>query len=133
VRRRFLMSNSERMAEEAKKLGRDVEDRARSVGRQYQKAAQEVSRSAQEASEGFQAIAAEMTEYSKKNLDDVMHAWEQLMGARSFGEMVEIQALYAKKALESYSSAMSRVRGLYLGMARNATKPAEEAAKRFDS
>jgi hypothetical protein len=131
------MSNSERMAEEAKRLGRDVEDRAQSVGRQYQKAAQsgldEVSRSAQEASEGFQAIAVEMTEYSKKSLDDVMHAWEQLMGARSFGEMVEIQALYAKKALESYSSAMSRVRGLYLGMARNATKPAEEAARRFDS
>lgn len=129
------MSNSERMAEQTKRFGRDAEDQAQSISRQYQKAAQkgldDATRSVQEANEGLQAIAAEMTDYSKKSFDDVMHAWEQLMGAKSVGEMFEIQAHYAKKALESYSSAMSKVGGLYLGIARNATKPAEEAAKRL--
>lgn len=129
------MSDSDRLVGEAKKMGRDVREQARAVNRQYQQAAESgfesVARSASEASEGFQAITAEWTEYSKKSLDDVMRAWEQLISARSLPELVEIQTRYAQKAFESYSSAMSRVGGLYVNLARSAVKPAEETARRL--
>ena len=37
-----------------------------------------------EANKGFQAIAAEITAYSKKSLEDGTRAFEQLLGAKSF-------------------------------------------------
>jgi hypothetical protein len=128
------MSEPKRMAEEAERMGREYQEQAKNLGQQYQKAAQNgfeaASRSLTEANKGFQAIAAEMTDYSKKSFDDVMQAWEQLASAKSFGEMVQIQARYAQRAYDSYSSAMSKVGSLYLGLARDASKPMEQAARR---
>ena len=36
-----------------------------------------------EVNKGFQALAAEVTDYSKKALDDGMRAWEQLLGVKT--------------------------------------------------
>ncbi len=48
-------------------------------------------RSFGEVNKGFQAIAAEVTDYSKKTFEDSTRAFEQLIGAKSVEQAVEIQ------------------------------------------
>ena len=59
-------------------------------------------RSFGEMNKGFQAIAAEVTDYSKKAFEDSTRAFEQLMGAKSIEQAVEIQSNYAKKTYDAY-------------------------------
>ena len=43
-----------------------------------------------EMNKGFQAIAAEVTDYSKKAFEDGTRAFEQLIGAKSVEQAVEL-------------------------------------------
>jgi hypothetical protein len=70
---------------------------------------------------------AEMTDYSKKAFEDSCRAWEQLVGAKSVGQMIEIQSQFAKKAYDTYMSEMSKLGEMYVSLARNAYKPVEQA------
>src|SRR5688572_21317558 len=45
--------------------------------------AEAAGRSYSEVNKGFQALASEMTNYSKKAFDDAMRTWEQLIGVKS--------------------------------------------------
>ncbi len=76
---------------------------------------------------GFQAIAAEVTDYSKKAFEDGTRAFEQLIGAKSVEQAVEIQSQYAKKAYDSYIAEVSKLGEMYVGLARDAYKPVETA------
>ena len=87
-------------------------------------------RSCGEVNKGFQAIAAEVTDYSKKTFEDGFRAWEQLVGAKSVGQMIEIQSQYAKKAYDTYIAEVSKLGEMYVGLARNAYKPVEQATAR---
>jgi hypothetical protein len=92
------------------------------MGREYQKAVERgfetASRSFSEANRGFQALAAEMTDFSKRRWEDVFRAWEQLLRARHFGDVVEVQAKYAQGAFEAYASKMSKLGEMCLSTAR---------------
>jgi hypothetical protein len=81
--------------------------------------------------EGFQAMAAEMTDFSKKRMEDVLQAWQQLLRARHFGDVVEVQTRYAQRAYDAYMSEMSKLGEMYLGTARSASKPVEDTSRRF--
>src|SRR5262245_31743456 len=85
-------------------------------------------RSLGEASKGFQAIAATVVDYSKKSFEDGTRAFEQLMGAKSFEQVWEIQSQYAKKAFDAYVAQASKVREMYVDLARSAYQPVEQAA-----
>jgi hypothetical protein len=80
-----------------------------------------------EFNKGFQAIAAEVTDYSKKAFEDHTRAFEQLIGAKSVEQAVEIQSQYAKKAYDSYIAEISKLGEMYAGLARDAYKPVEVA------
>ena len=80
-----------------------------------------------EMNKGFQAIAAEVTDYSKKAFEDGTRAFEQLIGAKSVEQAVEIQSTYAKKAYDTYIAEMSKIGEMYAGLARDAYKPVEAA------
>ena len=80
-----------------------------------------------EMNKGFQAIAAEVTDYSKKAFEDGTRAFEQLIGAKSVEQAVEIQSAYAKKAYDSYVAEVSKLGEMYAGLARDAYKPVELA------
>ena len=129
------MQETRRMAEEAKRMRHETQEQANRAGQAYQHAMESgfeaASRSFSEINRGFQDIAAEVTNFSKKRLDDVLQAWEQVLGARSFGDMVEVQSRYAQKAYEDYRAQMSRLGEIYLNAARNAAKPVQETSKRF--
>ena len=84
-------------------------------------------RSFGEMNKGFQAIAAEVTDYSKKAFEDSTRAFEQLSGAKSVEQAVEIQSQYAKKAYETYMTEMSKIGEMYVGLAKDAYKPVETA------
>jgi hypothetical protein len=99
--------------EEFQKVGKDSFDAAvKSLG---------------EVNKGLQAIAAELTDYSKKAVEDSMRAFEQLMGAKTLEQAVEIQSQYAKKAYDTYMAEMSKLGEMYVGLAKNAYKPVESA------
>ncbi|HKG99649.1 MAG TPA: phasin family protein [Bradyrhizobium sp.] len=84
-------------------------------------------RSFGEVNKGFQAIAAEVTDYTKKSFEHSTRAFEQLIGAKSVEQAVEIQSQYAKKAYDSYISEVSKLGEMYAGLARDAYKPVEVA------
>ena len=85
-------------------------------------------RSLGEVSKGFQAIAATVVDYSKKSFEDGTRAFEQLIGAKSFEQVWEIQSQYAKKAFDAYVAQASKVGEMYVNLARSAYQPVEQAA-----
>jgi len=87
-------------------------------------------RSLGEVGKGFQAIAATVVDYSKKSFEDGTRAFEQLMGAKSFEQVWEIQSQYAKKAFDAYVAQASKVGEMYVDLARSAYQPVEQAAVR---
>ena len=79
------MPETKRMAEEANRMGQEAQEQAKRVGQEFQRAAERgfeaASRSFAEINRNFQAIATEMTDFSKRRLDDVLQSWEQLLRA----------------------------------------------------
>ena len=86
----------------------------RNIGEEYQRLSRAgfhaSVRSFAEVNKGFQALTAEMTDYSK----------------RAF----EIQSQYVKQASDSYMSEMSKLGERYVAIARNISEPVEQATAR---
>jgi hypothetical protein len=104
------------MVEELKKVGQEIQKVAKD-------GFDATVRSFGETSKSFQAIAAEVTDYSKKVFEDGTRAFEQLIGAKSVEQAIEIQSQYAKKAYETYIAEMSKLGEMYVAIARDAYKP----------
>ena len=109
------MPETKRMAEEANRMGQQAQEG-------FQTGLEAAGRSFTEANRGFRALASEMTDFSKRRFEDVFRAWEQLLRARSFPDVVQVQTLYAQKAYEAYTSEMSKFGEMYMGLVRNASK-----------
>ena len=75
----------------------------------------------------WQAIAAEMTDYTKRSFEEGTSALEKLMSAKSLDQAIEIQSSYAKRAYEDYMHQMSKIGGMYAELAKEAYKPVERA------
>ena len=78
-------------------------------------------------SKGWQSIAAEMSDYTKKSFEEGTAAFEKLMSAKSLEQAVEIQAGYAKRAYDGYMHQVSKIGGLYAELAKEAYRPVEKA------
>jgi hypothetical protein len=108
------MSDVQRYTEEFQRASKDGFDASvRSLG---------------EMNKGFQAIAAEVTNYSKKALEDSTRAFEQLASAKSFEQALEIQSQYAKKAFDAYVAQASKIGQMYVDLARTSYQSVEQAA-----
>ena len=68
-------------------------------------------------SKSLQAIAVEMTDYSKKSFEQTAAAAEKLVGAKSVDKALEVQADYAKRAYESFVSQAAKLGELYSDLA----------------
>jgi hypothetical protein len=103
------MTEHSKIADEFQKVGKDSFDAAvRSYG---------------DVNKGFQAIVAEVTNYSKKAFEDGTRTFEQLVGAKSVEQAVEIQSQYVKKAYEAHIAQMTKLGEMYVSLAQNAFKP----------
>ena len=97
--------------DEVQKLGKDnMEAALRSFGA---------------ASKGVQAIAAEVTNYSKKSFEDGTAAVERLMGAKTLEKAIEVQSDYVRAAYEGLVAQATRMGELYAELAKESYKPFE--------
>lgn len=78
-----------------------------------------------EVNKGFQAIAAELTDYTKKAFEEGTSTMEKLLGAKTLDQAIEIQTAYAKKAYEAYIAEVSKLGEMYIDIARDAYKPVD--------
>src|SRR5215813_5477888 len=106
------MSDAQKFGEEFQRVGKDGFDAAvRSFG---------------EVNKGLQAIAAEVTDYSKKSFEDGTRAFEQLLRAKSFEQVIEVQSQYARMAYEAHVAELTKLGEMYADLTRNAYKPVEK-------
>ena len=113
------MSNVQKYGEEFQRAGKNGFDAAVS--------------SFGEVNEGFQAIAAEFAAYSKKSFEDGTRAFEKLLSAKSFEQVLEIQSQYARMAYEAHVAELTKLGEMYAGLTRNVYKPVEQAAAKAGS
>ena len=69
---------------------------------------------------GWQAIAAEMSDYSKRAFEDGTATFEKLLAVKSMEQAFEIQTTYAKRAYDEYMHQLSKVGNMYAGLAKEA-------------
>jgi len=72
-----------------------------------------------------QAIATEVTNYSKKSFEDGSAALEKLFGVKSLDKAIEVQTEYAKASYEGFVAQATKLGQLYTDLAREAYKPFE--------
>ena len=80
-----------------------------------------------ELNKGWQTLAAEIGDYTKRSFEDGTAAFEKLLSAKSIDQAVEIQTSYAKRAYDEYMSQMTKIGTLYADFAKEAYKPLEKA------
>ncbi len=76
-------------------------------------------------SKAAQAIATEVTDYSKSSFEEGAAVIEKLAGAKSLEKAVEIQTEYVKSAYETFVSKAAKIGELYADVAKEAMKPVE--------
>jgi hypothetical protein len=76
---------------------------------------------------GWQAIAAEMTDYTKRSIEDSSATFEKLVSSRSIEQVVEIQTNFAKRAYDEYMHQLTKIGGMYAELAKEAYRPMERA------
>ena len=102
--------------EQFQKLGQESMDRAMRVFGDWNK--------------GWQAIAAEMTDYSRRSFEQGTATLEKLLAAKTMEQALEIQTSYARRAYEDYVQQMTKLGTLYSDMARDAYRPVEKMMQR---
>jgi len=73
----------------------------------------------------FQTIATEMTDYTKRSVENNSKALEKLAGAKSVDQMIQVQSEYAKTAYEDYLAEATKLGKLCADLGTEAFKPYE--------
>jgi len=76
-------------------------------------------------SKGWQAIATEVADYSKKSFEHGSATLESLLGAKTLEKAIEIQSDYVKTAYEGFVAQSSKIGELYTDLAKETYKPFE--------
>jgi hypothetical protein len=76
-------------------------------------------------SKGWQTIATEFADYSKKSFEDGSAALEKLFGAKTLEKAIEVQSEYAKTAYEGFVTKATKIGELYTDLAKETYKPLE--------
>lgn len=76
-------------------------------------------------SKGFQAIALECADYSKKSFEEGSAAMEKLIGSKSLDKAFEVQSEYAKSAYEGLFGQVTKLGEMYADLAKDSYKPIE--------
>ncbi|MEF0943151.1 phasin family protein [Rhizobium sp. BR 362] len=74
---------------------------------------------------GFQAIAAEAAEYSKKSFQDGVTHFETLAGVKSFEAAFELQTGFVKSSYENFIAEATKLGEMYADLAKTVYKPYE--------
>src|SRR5262245_12711454 len=82
-----------------------------------------ITESSSSLAKGWQAIAAETTDYAKKSFDNGSDFFGKLLGAKSFDEILQLRSEYAKSSFDRLADYVSKVGDLYSNVAKDAFKP----------
>jgi phasin family protein len=74
---------------------------------------------------GFQNIAAESADYSRKSFEKGTQAVEKVLAAKSVEKAIELQQGFIREAYESFLSQATRFNELYAAALKEAYKPFE--------
>jgi phasin family protein len=80
---------------------------------------------------GFQAIAQEAAEFSRKSFEKGTAAFEKLTAVKSLDKALEAQQAFAKESYEALVAEMTRLNELYINTAKEAYKPFEASMAAF--
>ena len=83
-----------------------------------------------ELNKALQALATRLTENAKKTFEDTTRTFEQLVGAKSIEQVIEIQSQYAKRTYDNFVAEASKLGEWYVALVQDASKPFEQAAKK---
>ncbi len=86
-----------------------------------------VAAAASSLTRGWQEIAAETTEFSKKAIAANTEVFEKLIGAKTFDSAIQIQTEFAKSTYEGLVAETTKIGELYARLAKEAFKPVETA------
>lgn len=78
-----------------------------------------------EFNKGWQAIAAEFSDYTKRSFEDGTQTLEKLMAAKSLEQAVDIQSKYVKRSYDEYMHQLAKVGSMYAELAKEAYRPME--------
>ena len=117
------MQDPNRMADQANRMGQQAQEQMRS-------GLDAATKAVAEGNKNFQAIAAEIMNYSKIAFDDAMRTWEQLVSVKSLDQAMQIQSDYARRVYDNHMAELSKLGEMTTGMVRDASKPVEQALKR---
>jgi hypothetical protein len=78
-----------------------------------------------EVTKGFQAIAAEATDYSKKSFQDLTSFMEAMTSVKSVEAAFELQTSFMKSSYESFVAEATKMGEMYAELAKIAYKPYE--------
>ncbi|MCC3243954.1 phasin family protein [Methylocystis sp. WRRC1] len=92
-----------------------------------------VSAAAAAVTKGWQSIAAETTDYSKKSFEKSRLLAEKLISVKKIDEAFQLQTDFAKSAYEDFVAEATKIGELYSSMAKEAFKPMESVTKTFTS
>jgi hypothetical protein len=80
---------------------------------------------------GFQAIAQEATDFSKKSFEKGKDVAEQATATKSIEKAFEVQQGYAKEAYEAFVAQATKMNEMYVATAKEAYKPFEASLAAF--
>ncbi|MBI1866818.1 MAG: phasin family protein [Methylocystis sp.] len=89
-----------------------------------------VSAAAAAVTKGWQSIAAETTDYSKKSFEKSRVLAEKLIAVKKLDEAIQLQSDFAKSAYEDFLAEATKIGELYSNLAKDAYKPVETAASK---
>jgi hypothetical protein len=107
------------------------------VGEEYAKLGSDsfnaLVRSWGDVNKGFQAVAEEVTDYTKTAFEDATRTLEQLVRAKSPEQVIEIQSQFVQTFFDAYVAKLSKLSELYVVMARDASKLITQAPIKKDT
>jgi phasin family protein len=80
---------------------------------------------------GFQAMAQETADFSRKSFEKSTATFEKATAAKSFDKAIEVQQAFAKESYETLVAQMTKLNELYLNTVKEAYKPFEASFAAF--
>jgi phasin family protein len=88
---------------------------------------EQLSTTAASVARGFQALATETTDYSKRSLESTSAFFEKFVGVKSMDTAIQLQSEFAKSQFEGFVAQANKVGEIYKDIAKEAFKPVESA------
>ncbi len=80
---------------------------------------------------GFQTLATEAAEYTKKSFEDTVALTEKVVASKSVEKAVELQQAHVTKAYEGFMAQATKMNQFYMDVAKDAYKPLEAEIEKF--